>query len=221
MFENFLQVFFNKLTEWVKAVKIHCFCFFCPHQKEKETKEQFPCYHTKTYTSWPDTACDLWYSSKRASYFRDLKNICHHSDWGAPQEKKKKISSFFSCFASFKIALCSSVSWQRNLCFGCTSVRGLLNKHRASSLYTPREMKFSIPSYRTSSAKPPQGGKTPDFSLRGFKKLKFSTIGVSFNALAGWSQQGWVENGECYKVRFLSHLLQSPLAWREQDRKLG
>lgn len=66
------------------------------------------------------------------------------------KKKNKEISFFFNFVAIFKVALCSSVSWQRSLCSVCTYVRDLLNKYSVSSVFSiPSEMKCSIPSCRT------------------------------------------------------------------------
>lgn len=161
-----------------KTQQIHARIFSTCTTRKKRQRKQFPWYCMKTYVSWSETVHDLWYSSKSTSYFRDLNNICHHSGWGHFRQKKK-ISSFFTFVASLKIALCSSVSHQRSPCFGCTSMGGLLNKHRASILYSihPGRWNSQFPimgppqENGTERAKLPQGGKNPDSILRGFKQL--------------------------------------------------
>lgn len=151
------------------------FSFFYAHQKERDKGSNF---HV---IAWRPVQADLRQLVICGILQNALLGFEEHLSlqWlGTPSENKEK----FNFFASFKIGLCSLSSWQKNPCFGHTSVSHLLSNHRASHLYSPHigrsNSQFSVAgplwANRREKAKPLQEEGNPDFSFSGFKQLWWS-----------------------------------------------
>lgn len=120
------------------------------------------------------------------------------------ETKQAKKSSFSNFFVSFKTGVCSAISWQRSLCFRCTSVKHLLNKGRASPLYSVyperRNSQFPVAGHpqpnEREKAKPPQGEEKPCFQPESFKQLWLSVPWYVFPSMHWWlapdgTRAGW------------------------------
>lgn len=119
------------------------------------------------------------------------------------ETKQAKKDSFNNFFANFKTDICFAISWQRSLCFGCTSVRHLLNKDRASPLYSVyperRNSQFPIAGHPQANgrekARSPQGEENPDFSLRVLNNRDKVFNDMDFLQCTGWLESDGTRAG--------------------------